>query len=61
MNNISIDKGKQVVDTIVNVKAVDAILETMDHGFGEVIIKVTVQNGVIKVIGVTKTKTVRFE
>lgn len=54
-------KVKQIVDTLVKGKVIDSISETMDHGFGEVNFKITVQNGVIKVISLSDTKTVKFD
>jgi hypothetical protein len=58
---IDIDKVKRVVDTLVKAQAIDAVLATMDHAFGEVNIKVSIQNGTIKTIAVTNTKTVKIE
>ena len=58
---IDIDKVKNVVDTLVKGEVVDAIMDTMNRGFGEVNIKVTIQNGVIKIIYVTPTQITRFE
>lgn len=58
---VDIDKIKKVVDTLVRGKVIDLIMQTMDHGFGEVHFKVTVQNGSIKVISLTDTKTVKID
>jgi hypothetical protein len=58
---VDIDKVKRVVDILVKAQAIDAILSTMDHAFGEVNVKVSIQNGSIKTIAVTNTKTVKIE
>lgn len=59
MNPVNIDKVKNIVDTLVKGKVVDKISETMDHGFGDVTFKITVQNGAIRVITLTETQTVK--
>ncbi len=57
---INIDKVKQIVDTLVKGKVIDKISTAMDNGFGEVIVKVGIQNGVIKIITTTETETVKI-
>lgn len=59
--NVDIDKVKHVVDKLHRGQVIDTILETMESGFGEVLFKVTIQNGTIKVISLTDTKTVKIE
>lgn len=58
---IDIDKIKSIVDTLVKGKVVDSIAATMDSGFGDVSFKITIQNGFIKVISTTDTKTVKID
>jgi hypothetical protein len=58
---VDIDKVKRVVDILVKAQAIDAILSTMDHAYGEVNVKVSIQHGSIKTIAVTNTKTVKIE
>ncbi len=60
MSMINIDKVKQIVDTLVKGKVIDKISTAMDNGFGEVIVKVGIQNGVIKIITTTETETVKI-
>jgi len=61
MNTIDITKVQKMVDLLVDVKFIDSISRTMDHGFGEVNCKVTIQNGVIKTIAVSDTKTIKLD
>lgn len=58
---MNLDKVKKIVDTLVNSKVIDKISDTLDHGFGEITFKITVQNGAIKVISVTDTKTIKID
>lgn len=61
MNPIDIQAVKEVVDVLVKGKVIDAIMETMAHGFGEISFKVIVQNKAIKIISITDTKTVKID
>ena len=58
--SVNITRVKEVVDTLVRGKVVDKIMETMEHGFGEVQFKITIQNGEIKVISLTDTRTIKL-
>ncbi len=57
---MNIHESKHIVDILNEAKVIEKILDTMDHGFGEVNFKVTVQNGAIRVISVTDTQTVKI-
>lgn len=61
MNPINIDKVKQIVDALVTERLTDEIFGVMQSGFGEVNCKVTIQNGAVKVISISDTKTVKIE
>jgi hypothetical protein len=55
---------KKVEDIVMLIKqsnVIDKILETMDHGFGEVNFKLTIQNGKIVFVALTDTKTTKFD
>lgn len=61
MNPINIDKVKQIVDSLTQAEVIDSISETIDNKFGYVEVKVTVQNGSIWRIAVTKNKVHEFD
>jgi len=56
-----LDKVKKIVDTLVRDQLVSEISEVMVSGFGEVNLKVSIQNGTVKVISLTDTKTVKID
>jgi predicted ATP-grasp superfamily ATP-dependent carboligase len=58
---VDMERVKNVVNTLVQGEAIDTILKTMDHGFGNVEIKVNVQNGIIKLLSISNTKTVKID
>ena len=58
--NLDLDKVKGVVDALSKGQVIDKILSIMDHGYGEVQFKVTIQSGKIQVIASTDTRTVKI-
>jgi hypothetical protein len=56
-----LDKVKNIVDTLIKDQLVSEISEVMVSGFGEVNVKVIIQNETVRVIHLTHTKSVMID
>lgn len=52
--------NQDIIDTLVRGKVVDKIARTTVHGFGDVTIKVFIQNNMIKTISLIETETIKL-
>lgn len=55
------NEEQKIVDILVSEGVIKKILNVTKHGFGDVSLKVSIQNGIIQMLHLSETKTIKLK